>query len=172
MKVVPFPSRPPFETVYEENYSKIYKYVYMLLLNKEEAEDIVSATFLTAFEQYDKYDPSRAGVTTWLARIAHNRAVDRMRSSDYRTKEPLPEEDSRGFEDPELARLTDGTDQMAYRILSRLTQEERDFLNMRFGLELSNAEVSALLDLKENSVSKRYQRLLDKCRKIAEEIGA
>lgn len=164
--IVSFTRKPPFETVYEENYEKLYKYIYMLLINREDTEDIVSETFMTAFSGYDEYDPARGSIITWLSRIAHNKAVDLLRSGYYKSRNPLPEEESEGAEDAGIT-AADGSDETVDHILSCLDIKEREFLNLRYGLQLSDKEIGDMLDMKENTVSKRYQRLLKKCRDIA-----
>ena len=61
----------------------------------------------------------------------------------------------------------DESNDMADLILSCLDIKEREFLNLRYGLQRSDKEIGSMLDMKENTVNKRYQRLLKKCRDIA-----
>ena len=46
-----------FEKFYMDNFSYIYNFIYMKVLNVHIAEDICSTTFLKAFEKFDEYDP-------------------------------------------------------------------------------------------------------------------
>ncbi len=165
--IVSFYKKPAFETVYEDSYHKLYKYAYMLVLNREDAEDVVSETFITAFSHYDEYKPEKGSIITWLSSIAHNEAIDLMRSAAYKSRSPMPEKDIRGGTDPAITKMTETNETVEY-ILSRLSVKEREFLNLRYGLELSDKEIGALLDEKENTINKRYQRLLKKCRDIAD----
>ena len=59
--------KPAFETVYETYYDKIYRCAYTILLNRENAEDVVAETFLAAYAAYRDYDPARASLATWLS---------------------------------------------------------------------------------------------------------
>ncbi len=167
--ILSFNKKPAFETVYEENYEKLYKYVYMLLLSREDTEDIVSETFITAFKSYEEYDQRKASVITWLSRIAHNKAIDLIRSGAYKSRNPLPEMETEGYQYPAPAEMTE-INETVDSILSGLSSKEREFLNLRYGLELSDKEVASLLGEKENTISKRYQRLLKKCRDIANDM--
>ena len=54
------------------------------------------------------------------------------------------------------------------RLYARLSPEERDFLNLRYVMELKDKEIASLLGLPEKTVNKRYQRLLAKCRSFVE----
>ena len=157
--------RPSFEDIYREQYDRVYKYAYTLFLNREDAEDVVQETFISAYRHYDSFDPARGSVGAWLCRIAHNKAVDQMRSPAFRLRAEWPETEGFGEEDRAIARLSEVNETVLF-LYARLSEEEREFLNMRYVLELKDAEVADILGLKEKTVNKRYQRLLQKCLKI------
>jgi RNA polymerase sigma-70 factor (ECF subfamily) len=77
----------------------LLRFATRLLRDEAEAEDIVQETCLRLWQHARDYTP-RARVTTWLHRIAHNLAVDRLRARG-RLK-PIPDEDAM----PESARQT------------------------------------------------------------------
>jgi len=56
----------------------IHRYAERLVRDPAEAEDVVQETFLRLWLRAKDYDPV-ARVTTWLFRITHNLAVDRLR---------------------------------------------------------------------------------------------
>ena len=68
-----------FEIVYEKYFSDIYNFIYGQILHRERAEDLVSDVFVKAMTNYERFDPSRASVRTWLTNIARNTLID-----DYR----------------------------------------------------------------------------------------
>ena len=155
-------TRADFETVYDMYYDRVYKYAYSLLLNREDAEDVTADTFLAAYANYDRYDPEKASLATWLTRIAHNRAVNLLRAPARARRGSLPE-----WIEP--ADPADHTEQIAasetvVQLYARLKPEERELLNMRCVMELKFSEIAALLCVPEKTASKRYQRLLVKCR--------
>ena len=55
---------------------------------------------------------------------------------------------------------------MVYLMLQQLSLKERDFLELRYGLELKNAEIAELLGISRDGVRMRYERLLKKCRQL------
>jgi len=165
MAVLRGTNKPDFETVYNEYYDKVYKYVYTMLLHKENTEDIVAETFLSAYANYDKYDPEKASVATWITRIAHNNAVNLVRSAAYRTRAQMPETDLYGEEDPDLLHL-EGDNDIVLKLYGKLNETEREFLNLRYAMELKDAEIAELMGMQTKAVNKRYQRLLKKCREI------
>lgn len=58
---------------------QLYHYALRLLGNSADAEDVVQETFLRLWLHADDYSPS-ARVATWLHRVAHNLAFDRLRN--------------------------------------------------------------------------------------------
>ncbi len=160
----------PFEEVYEEQFSYVYNYIYMMLLNRETTEDIVSTAFLKAFRNYSSYDPAKSGIRTWLCRIAKNCAIDHVRSKAK--KEVLSIEDIREpFYEEEFQSLQDDANRRAFQLLSGLSRSEREFLGLRYRLDLSNEEIAAITGSNAKAVSEKYRRLLAKCKKLLESQG-
>jgi RNA polymerase sigma-70 factor (ECF subfamily) len=79
--------------------AKLSRFAERLLRDATEAEDVVQETFMRLWQHARDYSPE-ARVTTWLHRITHNLAVDRLRARG-RTR-PLVDED----EMPASARQT------------------------------------------------------------------
>ena len=157
--------KPDFETVFEIYYDRVYKYAYTILLNRENAEDVVEDTFLAAYSAYSGYDPARASLSTWLTRIAHNKAVNLVRSAAYRHETALADS-GLDYADPE--------DEARYTVLwlyAKLTRQEREFLELRYTMGLNDKEVAALYGLEPKAVNKRYQRLLKRCRQLLDGGG-
>lgn len=159
-----------FGTIYEEYFDRVYKYAYTILMNREDAEDIVEDTFLTAFRLFDTYDPAKASVSTWITRIAHNKAVNLLRSAEYSKRSAMTEY----YDIPEISDSTVSKmeeNEMVLYLYSRLSQGEREYLNLRYTMDMTDAEIAALLGINVKAANKRYQRLLSKCRSILEEKG-
>ena len=159
--------KPDFETLYDTYYDKIYHYAYSILLNRENAEDVVSDTFFAAYAAYSRYDPNTASPATWLTRIAHNKAVDFVKSPAYRRSEQLDESFDAASPD-DMTGQAERND-LILHLYARLTKAEREFLNLRYVMELTDAEIAALYDLPVKTINKRYQRLLTRCRRLLDE---
>ena len=162
-----------FEVVYEENFSYIYNYVYGQLLHREKSEDLVSDIFMKAMTHYEQFDPSRASVKTWLTNIARNTVIDEFRRSGKRSNVSLDDEDNPidpSYED-EYEVLKEDTQKDVYRLLSHLSEPERELLVMVYFENMKNDQIGSVLGINSKAVSERHRRLLVKCRKIAGEIG-
>ncbi len=161
--------KEPFEVVYEKYFSDIYNYIYGQILHRERSEDLVSDIFIKAMTNYDRFDPSRASVRTWLTNIARNTLIDDYRKNSIRKNVSLDDEDNYvepSYED-EYKVLKEDDEREVYRILSLLSEGERELAGMIYFQNMKNDEIGAILGINAKAVSERRRRLLAKCRKLA-----
>jgi len=62
-----------FEQIYCEYYLRLVKYVRKKISSMQDAEDIVQDTFAALYRNFDRYDPSKASVSTWVFVAVNNR---------------------------------------------------------------------------------------------------
>ena len=158
-----------FEIVYEKYFSDIYNFIYGQILHRERAEDLVSDVFVKAMTNYERFDPSRASVRTWLTNIARNTLIDDYRKNSIRKNVSLDDEDNYtepSYED-EYKILKEDDEREVYRILSLLSETERELAGMIYFQNMKNNEIGEILGINAKAVSERRRRLLAKCRKLA-----
>lgn len=73
--------RAAFEQLYRSTSSKLLGVCMRVLPDREEAEDVLQEVYVTVWRKAAQFDASRASPITWLAMIARNRAIDRLRAS-------------------------------------------------------------------------------------------
>lgn len=66
--------------VYDNTSAKLYGICLRVLGDEAEAEDVLQEVYLTVWRKAHVFDAARASPITWLATIARNRAIDRLRS--------------------------------------------------------------------------------------------
>ena len=158
-----------FEIVYEKYFSDIYNFIYGQILHRERAEDLVSDVFVKAMTNYERFDPSRASVRTWLTNIARNTLIDDYRKNSIRKSVSLDDEDNYtepSYED-EYKVLKEDDEREVYLILSLLSESERELAGMIYFQNMKNNEIGEILGINAKAVSERRRRLLAKCRKLA-----
>ncbi len=79
-----------FTEFFEINADRVYRLALGLLKQEDDAEEVVQATFVSAFEALDRFEP-QARLSTWLYRIAYNHTLMLLRRRHAAL--PLPEED-------------------------------------------------------------------------------
>lgn len=72
--------RAAFRRVYEATSAKLMGVCLRILADRQLAEDVLQDTYLTVWRKAGTFDPARASPITWLATIARNRSIDRLRS--------------------------------------------------------------------------------------------
>jgi RNA polymerase sigma-70 factor (ECF subfamily) len=146
--------------IYDAYARRIYRYFFSRVENAAEADDLTAQTFLKVIETLPRYR-HRGQFTAWIFQIARNNAMDYYRRNH---NQPLYEDD---FDLP----VMDGTldqvvDQQVIaglrRHLRALDEAERELLRLRFVVNLTYAEIAALLGRKEDTVRKAINRLTER----------
>lgn len=70
-----------FESLYKATSSKLFGVCLRVLPDRQEAEDVLQDVFTTVWRKASQFDATRASPITWLAMIARNRAIDRLRAA-------------------------------------------------------------------------------------------
>ena len=167
-------NKPDFAEVYEQEYSYVYNYIYMQVMHRENTEDLVSDIFMRAMSHYDSFDPSKASVRTWLCTIARNCLIDYFRKNGRRKTENLDDAPEPSAVD-EYSILKNPVNQEVYRLLEKLSDEERELLSMIYVQELKNPQIGEILGinakadelagggrLRRRKEQRRFSRLLVK----------
>jgi RNA polymerase sigma-70 factor, ECF subfamily len=154
---------------------ELVAYCYRMLGSFHDAEDVVQETMLRAWKAYDRYDPARASVRTWLYRIATNACLSALKGHARR---PLPSGLGAPSEDttvplipaldvPWLQPFPDARFDTGIRADMRLAlvaamqalpARQRAVLVLREVLEFSAAEVADQLETTVAAVNSALQR--------------
>lgn len=112
-----------------------------------DAEDAVQEVFLKAWTAAARFDPSRAGVATWLYRIALNQCIDMNRRGRFRRFLGLAEAPEPEAEAPDAFRNLAGREEAA-RIraaVAALPDRQRQALLLRVVAELDNPAIAVTM---------------------------
>lgn len=143
-----------FQTLYQENLSQIYRYVYSKVGNREEAEDLTSQVFLKAVRGLDA-GRELASKQSWLFQVARTTVADFWRSRYRVASASLEELMTAGWQGPTEEQPPAPANTPAerlQRILEALPQRYREVLTCRFLQELSVRETANTLGLTQEYV--------------------
>jgi len=73
--------RCAFEDLYQRTSAKLFGVCLRILHERNEAEEVLQDVYLTIWRKASQYDADRASPITWLAMIARNKAIDRLRAA-------------------------------------------------------------------------------------------
>jgi RNA polymerase sigma-70 factor, ECF subfamily len=76
--------RQAFELVYHRYHQVVYRFARAMTGRPDAAEDVTQEVFIALIKELPRYDPARAGFTTYLYGIARNLSRDRWRRTQRR----------------------------------------------------------------------------------------
>jgi RNA polymerase sigma-70 factor (ECF subfamily) len=71
--------KPAFRELTGRYLNKVWRVAFNILQNKQDAEDVTQEIFITVWNYRDKWVPGAASFSTWLYRVAFNKAIDSKR---------------------------------------------------------------------------------------------
>lgn len=145
-----------FMILYEHYLPQVYKYAYYHVIKKQEAEDVVSQTFLQAMENLHTYNHRGIPFGHWLYRIAGNIIYHSQRQS----KNELSTADLIKVEDVEID--ADKLDMLM--LLRTLPDTQRQALALRYIQDLSIRDVAKIMDCSEGAVKQLAYRAINTLR--------
>lgn len=81
--------RRAFHELYQRTSAKLYGVCCRILGEGQDAEDALQEAYANVWRRADRFDASRASPITWLAAIARNTAIDRLRARGTRSTAPI-----------------------------------------------------------------------------------
>lgn len=164
--------------LYRLHVRHVFRAVRSLVRDEAEAEEVVQEAFVRALTGLDRYRPREgARFASWLAAIALN--VARRRARWWRRavgEDEAPKEAAAGTQ-PDAGEELDLARRKAalLQALGELEPREREIVSLRYGAELTAAEVGEALGLGEANVRKicerQRKRLLERLRETLGEPG-
>jgi RNA polymerase sigma-70 factor, ECF subfamily len=170
-----------FRLLVERHSRSIFRVVYRMTGNQQDAEEIVQETFLRAYKSLERFE-SRSNFGTWLYRIAVNRALDLLssRKTQMQTNDAYQITDSPNHEEGpqvQLPAADPGPDRLLIsaeikrkvaQALTLLTPAERVAFTMRHMEGRSIEEISLALNLKASAAKNSVFRAVKKLRQELE----
>lgn len=156
-----------FAELYDDHIWDVYGFIAYRVSTREQAEDLTQATFERALKAWSRFDPERASAQTWLLAIARNLVIDHYRSDKSRSTSHLDtteESDAKaGMVEAEDERRL-GVSPELEAALSGLPDRQREVLALRFGGDLSGAQIAEMTGLSLDNVQQILSRSLRRLR--------
>jgi len=150
-----------FEELFLRHYAAVYRVLYGVVGNAQEAEDLAQETFTALYRQPPRLDGS-GGLGAWLYRVAVNRAYNALRSKqrlERRLGWMEPEQQS----DPQDEYLRREERERVQAALARLPERTAKLLLLRHA-GLAYAEIAAALQVAPGSVGTLLVRAEERAR--------
>ena len=154
-----------FTELYKAHLRDVYSYSYYRVGNHHDAEDITEQTFLQAYRHFERSQRESNGrpLRPWLIRIAHNLAANYYRD---RSRKPQANLDDAAVISSPLGteRLVEGREEVKEVLagVSKLPEDRREALIMRFALDMDNREIARAMGRSEGATKVLLHRAIRK----------
>lgn len=134
---------------------RIFSYVYRMVRNYHDAEDITFETFIKCFKALSSFDTSKP-FTTWLFTIAHNQTMDYFRKNRIELEfcdefHPSSEDIAREYEKKRKIEQID-------LAISQLPPLDRELIILFHKEENTYQEISEIMSLPVTTIKTRLHR--------------
>lgn len=166
--------RGAFSAIYEECFTPIFRYIYLRVKNRTEAEDLAQTVFLKAFQSLPGFREQGRPFLAYLFTIARNAVIDFWRVNkknavDDPDQALLVTADPKG--DP-VSRIDEKhAAEMVKQTMKNLTPDQEEVLSLKFMSELSYQEIAKIIGKSEEAVRQLQCRGLKALRKHLKTIG-
>ena len=166
--------RGSFEALYDRFSRVLFSIAYRVLNNQEAAEDVLQDVFVQIWEKAALYDPSRGKPMTWAITLTRNKAIDRLRSTQRRSRlqDDLLHESQTAeqFDDKSSFDAVSSveTGELVRAALAKLSKDQREAIEFAFFSSLTQTEISERLNEPLGTVKARIRRGMMKLREVLE----
>ena len=148
-----------YQEIINRYQKKLFSYIYRLVRNREETEDLLQNVFLKVYRHCDDFDTKRK-FSSWIYRIAHNEAVNFLKRRSKKifisweditlSKDKMDAE--RGGEAPTDPWLAKEIKTEVRSAIEKLPEKYKEVLELRYFSEKSYREISNILGKPVNTV--------------------
>lgn len=153
--------REKFESIYTENYVRLYYYALHIVNDEEAAKDILNDVFVALWKNIETFKDD--SVKAYLMTSVRNRAVDLLRRHVLQSQysEEYLHEAEQFYND-----YSDEKDKLVEEMMSHLSPPTDQILEMCYLKRMKYAEVAEVLDISPNTVKKHIMKALKTLREL------
>lgn len=152
--------------LFDTYHPRLYRYALARLGSPADAEDVAAETFARVLGRLDGFRWRGGGFEAWLFKIASNLVTDKHRRSarEQATDEQMEEQETAMERLPEARTLHLESSREIGHMLSRLPDDQREVLLLRFAAGLDTHETAAVMNKNANAIRQLQFRALQSIR--------
>lgn len=155
----------------------LYGLIISILKKREEAEDLLQEVFVLIWEKASEFNEDRGNVYSWIVTLTRNKAIDRIRSKDYKTQQKASQNvDAPGFYlqgnklDPLETTVFSDRAELVRMALGRIPDEQSEVLKIAYYGGMTQREISDKLKIPLGTVKTRMRLGMKKLKDILGEF--
>jgi RNA polymerase sigma-70 factor (ECF subfamily) len=180
--------REAFAIIYDRHSAVVFGLGLRILRDRGMAEELVQDVFVSVWRRAAAFDPQRAGAAAWIASIARNAAIDRLRREQARPAFAAGDMQGESFAGVAAASSVGGTSvgvavdparaaevteerQRVRAALEQLVPAQRRMLELAYFGGLSQSQIAEQVDVPVGTVKTRMFHGLRRLRELLDEEG-
>ena len=157
-----------FEELYNKASGAVYGLAISILRNPADAEDVVQDTFISIYDNANKYQPNGKAMA-WIFTITRNHALMKIRDRKKQNLVDPNELYDVGIDSTAEQEMQD--DELIRVISNVLKSDERQIVMMHVMSNMKHKDIAEIMDMPLSTVLSKYRRSLKKLRSEMEVIG-
>ena len=133
--------------IYTQYCDKVFGFVRSKIYNQTEAEDVVQTVFLKVYGNLDKYDETKASLSTWIYTITRNTVYDYLKEKRDHPVLELVDNTVDSEEEPDDSILNNETLEELACALEKLPQNQRDIITLIYYKNLNRRQVAQMFGM-------------------------
>lgn len=153
-----------FQTFYQKYSGLMFAAISNVLNDHHDTEDVMQEVLVQLWNKAHLYEPRKGKPLTWLTTMARNRAIDRIRSKQRRSRlnDDFENENKKlqlEFEESGLELLEEKErDTLVKNAVSKLNEDQREAIYLAYFNGLTQAEVAERLNEPLGTIKARIRR--------------
>jgi RNA polymerase sigma-70 factor (ECF subfamily) len=147
--------------------------VISIVKSREEAEGVLQEIFVKIWNNVDSFDANKGNVYSWIVTLARNKAIDRIRSKDYKTQKKAAtsiHEPSFTLEgdkhDPLETTIFSNRTKLVKKALHKIPDKQQEVIKIAYYQGFTQSEIAERLDMPLGTVKSRTRQGMIKLKRI------
>lgn len=153
-----------FQAFHKKFNGLLYATIYRVLNDHQDTEDIMQEVLVQVWQKAHLYEPAKGKPLTWVTTMARNRAIDRIRAKQRRSRlnddfehETKPLQPEFGDDTSDLV-TSNEDDKVVQSAVLELTPDQREAIQLAYFGGLTQSEIAEKLKEPLGTVKARIRR--------------
>lgn len=161
-----------FAKIYEVYFVPVFRYIYLRVKEKQDAEDLTQTVFLKVYQAVLRFEEQDRSPLAYFFTVARNTVIDHWRKKKavlLENPEKEVVETPQAAEDPEDIVQKNEIANTLQQAIRELTEEQQSVIILKFINDLSNKEISNITQKSEEAVRQLQCRAIKALRQYFKE---
>ena len=161
-----------FQTFFKKFNGLLYTTIHRVLNDHEDSEDIMQEVLVQIWQKAHLYEPAKGKPLTWVTTMARNRAIDRIRAKQRRSRlNDDFEAESRSVqpefdEDTSDLTISRENDRVLQSAVMELTPDQREAIQLAYFGGMTQGEIAGKLQEPLGTVKARIRRGIQRLEQV------